>query len=90
MALLCKMSCDGLVSVRAVACGVGIGETWQGIVVACFDGLEPGVLDWEASTGMVEPHQRPNAWELTLRGSKGLPVFVVSTAIAIAWFAPYM
>ena len=33
MALLCKMSFDGLVGVRAVACGVGVGETWQGIVL---------------------------------------------------------
>ncbi len=72
MALLRKMSFDGLVGVRAIACGVGVGEPWKGIVVACFDGLEPGVLDWEARTGMVEPHQRPNAWEVNAARVKRL------------------
>ena len=52
MAFLRQISFDGLVGVGAVASCIGVSEPWNGVEVACFDGLEPGLFDWKANAGV--------------------------------------
>ncbi len=87
MALLGKVSYDCFVGIRTVSCHVGVCETIKGVVVPCLNGVQPGSLDQEAKTGMVETHKGANAGEF-----EGL--WVVGNAgswavMAMAWVASY-
>ncbi len=53
------VGCLGLVDLTFWHCwfgGVGVCEAFKGVTVAGFDGIQPGLLDWEPKTGMVEPN----------------------------------
>ena len=52
MSGLGEMTFDGLSAVRAVFCGIGMGESGPAGIVAGFDSGEPGGLDGEACSGM--------------------------------------
>ena len=47
LALLSKMTQDGLVRVGAVPCRIGVGKPVEGIAVAGLDGFQPRLLDWK-------------------------------------------
>jgi hypothetical protein len=48
LALLGKVTKDGLVSIGAVLSCIGIGETIKGIIIFGLDGIQPGLLDGKA------------------------------------------
>ncbi len=54
MARLLEVALDGGVRGGAVLHCIGEGEAGKGVIVACFDGCEPGGRDWVAGKGMVE------------------------------------
>ena len=56
MALLGEMAHDRFILIRAIFGGIGVCEAFKGVTVAGFDGIQPGLLDWEPKTGMVEPN----------------------------------
>jgi hypothetical protein len=48
------MTHDCFVCIRAIFGGIGVCEAFKGVTVAGFDGIKPGLFDWEAKTGMIE------------------------------------
>jgi hypothetical protein len=61
LALLGEMTHDRFVCVRTILGSIGVGETIEGVAVASFDGIQPGLFDWEAKTGMIKSNQGANA-----------------------------
>ncbi len=43
---------------------IGVGEAIKVVTVAGFDGIEPGLLDWKAKTGMIKSNQGTNAGKI--------------------------
>ncbi len=64
MALLGKMTRDRFVCVRTILGSIGVGEALEGVAVAGFDGIQPGLFDWKAKTGMIKSNQGPNAGKI--------------------------
>jgi hypothetical protein len=58
------MAHDHFVSVRTVFGCIGVGEAIKGVAVACFDGVEPSLLDQKAQAGMIESNQGTIAGEI--------------------------
>ena len=54
LALLGKMTHDGLARVGAVTCSIGVGEAIEGVAVAGLDDIQPCLLDWKAQACIVE------------------------------------
>ena len=48
------MTHDCFVCIWEIFGGIGVCEAFEGVTVASFDGIKPGLLDWEAKTGMIE------------------------------------
>jgi hypothetical protein len=61
LALLGKMTHDRFVCIRTILGSIGVGEAFEGVTVAGFDGIQPGLFDWKAKTGMIESNQSANA-----------------------------
>jgi len=70
------MAHDRFVCIRTILGNIGVGEALEGITVAGF-GIQPGLLDRKAKTGMIKSR---------LRRSKGVPE--ARAAKATAWAAP--
>jgi hypothetical protein len=65
------MAHDGFVSVRTILGCIGVGEAFEGVAVAGLDGIEPGLFDWKAKTGMVKSNQGANAGQIKAAPIKG-------------------
>jgi hypothetical protein len=55
---------DHLVSVRTVPGCIVVDEAIKGVVVTCFDGIKPRLLDRKAQAGILETNQGTNAEEI--------------------------
>ncbi len=64
MALLGKVAHDRLVGAGTILGHIGVGEALEGVAVAGFDGVQPGLFDREAETGVVKTHQGANAGQI--------------------------
>ena len=53
-----EVALDGSVIGGAVLHSVAKGETWKGLVVACFDCGKPGGWDWVTGGSVVETDKR--------------------------------
>jgi len=80
------MTHDRFVSVWTILGSIGVGEALKGVAVAGFDGIQPGLFDWKAKTGMINPTKAPMLGRSRLRGSKGVPE--ARAANPTAWAAP--
>jgi hypothetical protein len=58
------MAHDGFVCVRTILGSIGVGEALKGVAVAGFDGIQPGLFDWKAKTGMIKSNQGANAGQI--------------------------
>ena len=54
MALLGKMAHDCFVCIQTILGGIGVGDALEGVTVAGFDGIKPGLVDRKAKTGMIK------------------------------------
>jgi hypothetical protein len=63
LAPLLEVALDGGVRGGAVLHPVAEGAAWKGVIVACFDGCEPGGRNWITSGGMVEMVKSADAGE---------------------------
>jgi hypothetical protein len=61
LALLGEMAHDGFVCVRTILGSIGVGKALEGVTIASFDGIQPGLFDWKAKTGMIKSNQGTNA-----------------------------
>ncbi len=53
------------------ASGQYVGEALEGVTVAGFDGIQPGLFDWKAKTGVVKTNQGANAGQIKAARIKG-------------------
>jgi hypothetical protein len=58
------MAHDRFVSVRTILGCIGVGEAFEGVAVAGLDGIQPGLFDWKAKTGMIKSNQGANAGQI--------------------------
>jgi hypothetical protein len=65
------MTHDCFVCIWEIFGGIGVCEAFEGVTVASFDGIKPGLLDWEAKTGMIESNKDPNAGKIKALWIKG-------------------
>jgi len=61
LALLGEMTHDHFVCVQTILGSIGVGEALEGVAVAGFDGIQSGLFDWKAKTGMIKSNQGANA-----------------------------
>jgi len=54
LALLGKMAHDRFVCIQTILGGIGVGDALEGVTVAGFDGIKPGLVDRKAKTGMIK------------------------------------
>jgi hypothetical protein len=71
LALLCKVSKDGFIRIRAVARRIGVGETIKGITITSLNGIKPCLFGRKAQTGMVETDKNSDAGEVQALGIEG-------------------
>jgi hypothetical protein len=71
LAHLLEVALDGGIRGGAVLHCIVEGETGKGVIVACFDGCEPGRRDWVISRGMVEKDKSTDAGEVVCAGGQG-------------------
>ncbi len=64
LTLLGEVAHDRLVGVGTILGRIGVGEALKGVAVSGFDGVQPGLFDREAETGVVKNNQGANAWEI--------------------------
>ena len=64
LALLGEVAHDRLIGVGTILGRIGVGEALEGVAVAGFDGVEPGLFDWKAKTGVVKTNQGANAGQI--------------------------
>jgi hypothetical protein len=64
LALLGEMAHDRFVCVRTILGSIGVGEALEGVAVAGFDGIQPGLFDWKAKTGMIKTNQGTNTGQI--------------------------
>jgi hypothetical protein len=64
LALLGEMAHDRFVCVRTILGSIGVGEAFEGVTVAGFDGIQLGLFDWKANTGMIKSNQGANAGQI--------------------------
>ncbi len=65
---LLEVALDGGIGGRAVLHCVAEGEAGKGVIVACFDGCEPGGRDRVTHGGMVETNKSTDTWEVVCIG----------------------
>ena len=58
------MAHDRFVCVRTIFGSIGVGEALKGVAVAGFDGIQPGLFDWKAKTGVIKSNQGANAGQI--------------------------
>jgi hypothetical protein len=61
LALLGEMAHDGFVCIRTILGCIGVGEALEGVAVAGFEGIQLGLFNWKAKTGMIKSNQGANA-----------------------------
>ncbi len=71
MARLLKVAFDGSIRGGAVLHGIAKGETWKGLVVACFDCGKPGGRDLVTSGSVVETDERADTEKVIRAGGLG-------------------
>jgi len=86
LALLGEMANDCFICIQTILGSIGVGEALEGVAVAGFDGIQPGLFNWKAKTGMINPTKAPMLGRSRLRGSKGVPE--AWAAKATAWASP--
>ncbi len=64
MALLGEVAHDDFVCIRTILGCIGVGEALEGVAVAGLDGIQPGLFDWKAKTGMIKTNQGANAGKI--------------------------
>ncbi len=71
MACLLELALSGGIRGVVVLHYIGEGEAWKGVVVACFDGCEPGGRDCVTSRSVVEMDESADAGEVACAGCLG-------------------
>ena len=71
LALLGEVAHDRLVGVGTILGRIGVGEALEGVAVAGFDGVQPGLFDRKAKTGVVKTNQGANAGQIKAARVKG-------------------
>jgi hypothetical protein len=83
--LLGQMTHDGLIHIWAVPHCIGVGESIEGVAVACLDGIQPCLLDWKAYACVIEPNKSTHAGEIKVLGTKGVTGARVGNASVGRW-----
>ena len=65
------MAHDRFVCIRTILGSIGVGEALEGVAVAGFDGIQAGLFDWKAKTGMIKSNQGANAGQIKAARIKG-------------------
>ncbi len=73
LALLGEVAHDCLVGVGTILGRIGVGEALEGVAVAGFDGVQPGLFAWKAKTGVVKTNQGANAGQIKAARIEGSP-----------------
>jgi hypothetical protein len=71
LAHLLEVALDSGVRGGAVLHCIAEGEARKAVIVACFDGCEPGGRDWVTNEGMVETDKSVDAGEVICIGGLG-------------------
>ncbi len=71
MACLLEVAFDGGVRGGTVLHSIAKGETWKGLVVACFDCGKPGGQDQVAGGSVVETDMRADVGKVIRTGGLG-------------------
>ena len=65
------MAHDRFVCIRTILGRIGVGEALEGVAVAGFDGIQPGLFDWKAKTGVIKSNQGANAGQIKAERIEG-------------------